>query len=67
MQPPALQLAMEFFVLLGRQMHDTVADISPDDLQRTTAVIRLMITAVTNARIAAAKTLSHLCPRSTLL
>jgi DNA-binding MarR family transcriptional regulator len=51
MQPPALQLAMEFFVPLGRLMHDTVADIGPEDLQRVTAVVRLLTTAVTKARI----------------
>lgn len=54
MQPPALQLAMEFFVPLGQLMHDTVADLSDDDLQRVTAVIRRMIGAVTTARNAAA-------------
>ena len=55
MQPPALQLAKEFFVPLGRLMHDTVADVDLHDLQRTAAVVRLMITAVTNARTAAGK------------
>jgi DNA-binding MarR family transcriptional regulator len=55
MQPPALQLATEFFVPLGRLMHDTVADVGVQDLQRATAVVRLMITAVTDARNAAAK------------
>lgn len=55
MQPPALQLAMEFFVPLGQRMHDTVADISSQDLRRTATVVRLMITAVTNARNAAAE------------
>ena len=54
MQPPALQLAMEFFVPLGRRMHDTLAGISPEELQRVTAVIRLLTTAVTDARIATA-------------
>jgi DNA-binding MarR family transcriptional regulator len=53
MQPPALQLAKEFFVPLGRLMHDTVADVDLHDLQRTAAVVRLMITAVTDARNAA--------------
>ena len=52
MRPPALQLAMEFFVPLGRLMHDTVAEISTQDLQRTTAVVRLMISAVTDTRTA---------------
>jgi hypothetical protein len=42
MQPPALHLAMEFFVPLGRLMHDTVADIDPPHLQRAASVIRLM-------------------------
>jgi DNA-binding MarR family transcriptional regulator len=55
MQPPALQLAMEFFVPLGRLMHDTAADVDLHDLQRTAAVVRLMITAVTKARTAAGK------------
>ena len=55
MRPPALQLAMEFFVPLGRMMHDALADISPHDLQRAATVVRLMITAVTTAREAAAK------------
>lgn len=54
MQPRALQLAMDFFVPLGRLMHETVADISPEDLQRVTAVVRLLTTAVTKARITAA-------------
>jgi DNA-binding MarR family transcriptional regulator len=54
MQPKALQLAIDFFVPLGQRMHETVADISDDDLQRVTTVIRLMITAVTEARNAAA-------------
>ena len=55
MQPAAQQLATEFFVPLGRLMHATVADVSPQDLQRTTAVLRLMIGAVTDARLAVAK------------
>jgi DNA-binding MarR family transcriptional regulator len=50
MQPPALQLAMDFFGPLGRLIHDTLADISPEDLQRATAVVRLMTTAVTTTR-----------------
>jgi DNA-binding MarR family transcriptional regulator len=54
MQPPALQVAMDFFVPLGRRMHETVADISLADLQRAAAVIRRMITAVTASRNAAA-------------
>jgi DNA-binding MarR family transcriptional regulator len=54
MQPPALQLATDFFEPLGRLMHDTVADIDLHDLRRTIDVVRLMITAVTNARNAAA-------------
>ena len=59
MQAPALQLATEFFVPLGRLMHDTVADVSPADLQRATTVIRRMITAVTDARTAAAAPVNH--------
>ena len=54
MQPTALQLAVDFFVPLGRLMHDTVADFSAQDLQRATAVIRRMTGAVTDARTAAA-------------
>jgi DNA-binding MarR family transcriptional regulator len=54
MQPTALQLAQDFFVPLGRLMHETVAGVSDDDLQRVTAVVRLMSTAVTRARNAAA-------------
>jgi DNA-binding MarR family transcriptional regulator len=54
MQPTALKLATDFFVPLGRLMHDTVADVTDDDLQRVTAVIRRMINAVTAARNAAA-------------
>jgi DNA-binding MarR family transcriptional regulator len=54
MQPQALQLAMDFFVPLGRLMHDTVADIGTEELRRVTTVIRRMITAVTTARNAAA-------------
>jgi len=50
MQPPALQLARDFFVPLGHLMHDVVAEVSSSDLQRATAVVRLMITAVTRAR-----------------
>jgi DNA-binding MarR family transcriptional regulator len=53
MQPPALQVAMEFFVPLGRLMADTVADVSAPDLQRTAEVVRLLISAVTAARNAA--------------
>ncbi|GGK24426.1 hypothetical protein GCM10010124_16180 [Pilimelia terevasa] len=53
MQPTALQLATDFFVPLGRLMHETVADVGADDLQRVTAVVRQMITAVTAARTAA--------------
>src|SRR4051812_33757260 len=50
MQPPALELATEFFVPLGQLMHDTVADVSSEDLQRVTGVVRRMIAAVTTAR-----------------
>ena len=55
MQPPALQVAREFFVPLGDLIRETLADVSPDDLHRTAAVVRLMITAVTRARDAAQK------------
>ncbi|AGL19144.1 MarR family winged helix-turn-helix transcriptional regulator [Actinoplanes sp. N902-109] len=50
MQPQALQLARDFFVPLGRLMHDTVADVSAEDLRRVTAVVRGLISAVTTAR-----------------
>jgi DNA-binding MarR family transcriptional regulator len=53
MQPPALQLAMEFFGPLGRLMHDTVAGVGTEELETAAAVVRLMITAVTDARKAA--------------
>jgi DNA-binding MarR family transcriptional regulator len=55
MQPSALQLAKNFFVPLGEQMHKTVADISPQDLERVATVVRLMTTAVTTARNAVTK------------
>lgn len=54
MQPPAMQLASEFFRPLGGLMHDAVADVPSADLQRAAAVVRLMIAAVTDARISAA-------------
>ena len=50
MQPSALELATEFFVPLGRLMHDTVADVSAEELQQVTGVVRRMIAAVTTAR-----------------
>ncbi|GGL10466.1 MarR family winged helix-turn-helix transcriptional regulator [Mangrovihabitans endophyticus] len=50
MQPSALQLAIDFFVPLGRLMHETVADIDADDLRRLTEVVRRMTHAVTVAR-----------------
>lgn len=56
MEPKALQLAIDFFVPLGRLMHDAAAGVSPDDLQRATSVIRLMTAAVTDARNQAAAT-----------
>ena len=55
MQPTAQQLATDFFVPLGRLMHETVADVGVPDLQRAAAVVRLLITAVTGARVAAAR------------
>src|SRR3954469_4359086 len=36
MEPPALQLARDFFVPLGHLMHDVVAEVSSSDLQRAT-------------------------------
>jgi DNA-binding MarR family transcriptional regulator len=53
MQPPALQLAIDFFVPLGTLMHEAVTDIDTDELRRATAVVRQLITAVTAARVAA--------------
>ena len=53
MQTRALQLAADFFVPLGHLMHDAVADVSRQDLEGATAVIRKMITAVVDARHAA--------------
>lgn len=53
MQAPALHLAREFFVPLGRLMSDAVTDIASPDLQRATSVVRLMISAVTAASTAA--------------
>lgn len=53
MQPPALHLAMEFFGPLGRLMHDAVVEVSPNDLKGAATVVRLMIAAVTQARVAA--------------
>jgi DNA-binding MarR family transcriptional regulator len=53
MQPTALQLATDFFVPLGRLMHDTVAGVAADELRRVTATVRQMTGAVTQARIAA--------------
>lgn len=52
MQPPALQLAVDFFVPLGALMHETVAGLSATDLQRATDVIRLLTGAVTSTRVA---------------
>ncbi|GAB7046524.1 MarR family transcriptional regulator [Catenuloplanes indicus JCM 9534] len=52
MQPQAMQLATDFFVPLGRLMHDTVADVDGEDLRRVTDVVRRMITAVEGARSA---------------
>ncbi len=54
MEPQALQLARDFFVPLGRLMHDAVAGIDAHDLQRAATVVRLLIAAVTEARNAAA-------------
>jgi DNA-binding MarR family transcriptional regulator len=55
MQPQALQLAIDFFVPLGHLMHDTVADVSPQDLQTAATVVRRLIAAVTQARSAASR------------
>jgi DNA-binding MarR family transcriptional regulator len=53
MQPPALEVAREFFIPLGRLMTEAVKGTASDELRRTTAVVRRLITAVTEAREAA--------------
>ena len=57
MQPTALELAVAFFVPLGETMSDAVADVPPEELRRTTAIIRRLVTAVTTAREAARRTI----------
>ncbi|WP_433797626.1 MarR family winged helix-turn-helix transcriptional regulator [Actinoplanes sp. CA-252034] len=53
MQPQALQLATQFFLPLGRLMHEAVADLGPQELRHADTVVRRMITAITLARRAA--------------
>ena len=55
MQPPALQVASEFFVPLGRLMSRALEDSSPDEMRQATAIVRRLITAVTEARDEAAR------------
>ena len=54
MQPPALEVARAFFVPLGRLMKDALAETTSDELRRTTALLRRLIVAVTEAREVAA-------------
>ena len=56
MQPTALELASAFFVPLGQRMTEAVADTPTAQLQQTAAIVRRMITAVTDARDAASGT-----------
>jgi DNA-binding MarR family transcriptional regulator len=51
MEPRALKLATEYFVPLGGAMADAVAGTSDADLRRTAAVVRMLISAVTQARL----------------
>lgn len=53
MQPTALELAMAFFQPLGQRMTGAVADLPAEELRRAAAVVRRLITAVTEARDAA--------------
>lgn len=50
MQPPARQVATEYFVPLGRLMTEALDGTSAHDLQRATDIVRRLITAVTQAR-----------------
>lgn len=55
MQPPAREVATEYFVPLGRLMTEALDGTATDDLDRATAIIRRLITAVTTARDQAAR------------
>jgi DNA-binding MarR family transcriptional regulator len=52
MEPRALTLARDYFVPLGSLMSDAVAGTSDTDLERAAAVVRLLTSAITEARIA---------------
>jgi DNA-binding MarR family transcriptional regulator len=55
MQPPALEVASEFFVPLGRRMNQALEGTSPEEMRQATAIVRRLITAVTEARDEAAR------------
>lgn len=50
MEPRALELARAYFVPLGATMAGAVADVPDADLANAAAVVRTLITAVTQAR-----------------
>lgn len=50
MESPALQLATDYFVPLGRLMSAAVADADDEDLRRAAALVRRLADAVTEAR-----------------
>lgn len=50
MEPRALTLARDYFVPLGSTMSDAVAGTSDTDLERVAAVVRLLSSAITEAR-----------------
>jgi DNA-binding MarR family transcriptional regulator len=52
MRRPALALATQYFVPLGRRMADAVEGFTPDELRTTAAVVRRLAAAVTAARTA---------------
>jgi DNA-binding MarR family transcriptional regulator len=55
MQDRAQELATEFFVPLGRRLHDVAHDFTDAELATTAAVVRRMTEAVTAARHSAAQ------------
>jgi len=55
MQPPALAVASEFFVPLGRLMSRALEGTSPEEMRQATAIVRSLIGAVTEARDEAAR------------
>jgi DNA-binding MarR family transcriptional regulator len=55
MQPTALELAVAFFAPLGRLMTEALAGLPPDELRRTTEIVRRLTDAVTEARHAAVR------------